>query len=193
MFTITGLELQIMNWIQTIFKNPLLDFVMVPISRLGDHGLIWILLAICLLCFKKTRKLGILTGLSLCFSLLITNILLKELIARPRPFTFQEVSLLIAPPLDFSFPSGHTSASFAVAFVILYGQKLGSEITLRWGYFRFDLIVVILATLMGASRIYLFVHFPSDVLAGIAIGFLCSILSIKLLKHKLSSESEASH
>ncbi len=193
MLTMTELELQSMDWIQQVFKNPLFDIFWVKISQIGDHGLVWILLSICLLCFKKTRTLGILTSLSLLFSLLITNIVLKDLIARPRPFSIQPVTLLIAPPMDYSFPSGHTSASFAVAFVIFYGQKINSEIKLRWGFLRLDLSVITLATLMAISRIYLYVHFPSDVLAGVFIGFLCSTLAIITLKYMSNLNTKITH
>lgn len=193
MISITELELQSMDWIQQVFKNPLFDIFWVQISQIGDHGLVWILLSICLLCFKKTRTLGILTSLSLLFSLLITNIVLKDLIARPRPFSIKPMTLLISPPTDYSFPSGHTSASFAVAFVIFHGQKINSEIKLRWRFLRLDLSVIVLASLMAISRIYLYVHFPSDVLVGILIGFLCSTLAIITLKSMSNYGTKLKH
>ena len=107
-------ELTILNWIQAHLRCGVLDAVMVPVSRICDHGEVWILLAAILLAIPKTRKLGTCVACGLALDLLFCNLALKPLIGRVRPFAVNPtVSLLIPPPVDASFPSGHTAASFA--------------------------------------------------------------------------------
>lgn len=163
------MELFILDVIQEL-RSPLLDSFFVTITRLGDAGLIWIGIALALVVFKKTRSLGIIVILALSFSLLITNGLLKNIFQRPRPFNYRSLMLLIERPNDFSFPSGHTSASFALAFVFIR-QKVTFKKIAVYKY------VILLACLMAFSRMYLYVHYPSDILGAICIAYLCSRLS----------------
>ena len=120
------LEFQILNLIANM-RTDLLDTILPVISSFGDKGIGWIVLSVILTCIPRYRKAGITMGLALIFCLLIGNMTLKPLIARPRPYTyFPEMTLLIAPLADFSFPSGHTFASFASATALfLYHKKAG--------------------------------------------------------------------
>lgn len=143
---------------------PVLDFFFKMITHLGDAGLFWIATGILLLCFRKTRVCGFCVLAGLAVGALITNVTLKPLVARDRPFWVNDtVQLLVSAPKDFSFPSGHTQASFVSAAAIWMNHR-------KWGTAAF-----ILAALIAFSRLYLYVHFPTDVLAGAVIGICVGI------------------
>ena len=174
------LDGNILLFIQEFIRNPFLDPIVIFITSLGDGGMIWILATIALLIPKKTRRIGWMSALALLGSLLINNTLIKNLVARPRPFTvLPELNILIPTPGEFSFPSGHTSSSFAAAAVFYrhLPKKLGVP-------------AVILAALIGLSRLYVGVHYPTDVLAGalmgIALSYLAQIL-VEAVEKKLKS------
>lgn len=172
---ITELDLSILDWIQAHLRCGILDRVVPAITMLGEAGWIWILLAVVLLARKKTRKLGAAVAISLVLDLVLCNLLLKPLVARPRPFTFRsELTLLVKAPRDFSFPSGHTAASFAAAAALLFSKSRG------W------IPAMVLAAAIALSRLYLYVHYPTDVLAGGAVGIACgffgAILAEKAMK-----------
>ena len=152
-------EFAFLNWIQTNLKCAFLDTVMPLITKLGDAGIFWIAVTLLMLAVRRTRKYGHAAAFALSFGLVIGNCLLKPLIARVRPYDIQTaVSLLISAPTDFSFPSGHTQASFAVATVIfLWNKRVGT-------------VALITAALVAFSRMYLYVHYPTDVLAGLLFG-----------------------
>lgn len=152
------LELPILFWIRKHLTNPFLDTVMPYITSLADHGEFWILLALILVCFKKTRKAGVAMGIAMVCGYLIGNMGLKNLFARTRPYDMVEVELLVAKLHDFSFPSGHTLVSFEAATALWYYHR-------KWGIAAF-----VLAALIAYSRLYLFVHYPTDVLAGAVLG-----------------------
>ena len=158
------IEFKILYFLQSLHA-PWLDIFMQSVTYLGDRGFIWILLGIVFLCYKKTRKMGICLLLSLGVGFLLGNMVLKNMIARQRPCWIDEqILLLISNPRDFSFPSGHSLAAFEGSVSIwLYRRK--------WGIW-----FLILATLIAFSRLYLFVHFPTDVLAGIIIGTIIAVL-----------------
>lgn len=157
------MEFEILYAINNL-HNPILDKVMIVMTNLGDAGLIWIGIAIILLFIKKTRKCGALMLVSMVLGLIIGNGLLKNLIARERPcWIDRSIPLLIPEPHDYSFPSGHTLASFEAATMIYLHNK-------KWG-----IVCFVLATLIAFSRMYLFVHFPTDILCGVALGTLISI------------------
>lgn len=161
-----ALDWEVLRWIQSTFRCGALDFLMPNISMLGDVGAIWLVIALVLIFSKKHRKCGItlLIALALCF--LIGNLCLKPLVARPRPCWLDPgVTLLIPNETDFSFPSGHTLASFAAATVLL-----------KWDR-RYGICAFVLAFLIAFSRLYLYVHFPSDILGGMAIGVLIGLLA----------------
>lgn len=167
----TGIELQILDFIQENLRSGAGDFLMPLITSLGNAGIFWILLCICLLINKKQRKVGTLLMAALVIDFLLCNVLLKNLVARTRPFDVNTgVQLLIAKPHDFSFPSGHTAASFASVTVLYMGK-------VKYWY-----LALILAAVIAFSRLYLYVHFPTDVLGGIVVGVLSGALAALLLK-----------
>lgn len=153
--------MEILDFIQNHMRSDVLDLAMPLITKLGDGGLLWILCCLILLLHPKTRRAGAVAAISLALEALLCNLLLKPLVARPRPFDVNPtVTLLIPRPHDFSFPSGHSGASFACAAALFFvRQKL-------WPF------ALALAALIAFSRLYLYVHYPTDVLAGIVLGFL---------------------
>ena len=164
-------EIEILNSIREIFSCPLLDSVMKTVSFFGNGGWFWIALGLTLTCFKKTRKMGITLCVALLINLIICNLTLKPLVARVRPFNFAEgVELIISKPTGFSFPSGHTSASFTgAASVFAYNKKIGA-------------LALAFALLIGFSRMYLYVHYPTDVLAGALVGVVSALSSFYIVK-----------
>lgn len=152
-------ELPVLYWIREHLTCPFLDEVLPFLSALSAHGEIWIGLALVLLCFKKTRMAGVTIGVTLLAGYLIGNVALKNLIGRVRPYDVApEIPLLVERLKDFAFPSGHTLASVGAATALtLYYRK--------WG-----VVALTLAAIIGFSRLYLFVHYPTDVLAGAALG-----------------------
>lgn len=167
-----NIELSILDWILTL-HTPFLDKIMVFITRLGDAGIIWIVLSIVLLLIPKTRKSGAVMVAALVVDVLLCNIVLKNLVARTRPYDVNTgVHLLVAKLHDYSFPSGHTAASFAsVTALYLAGEKK------LWKF------ALVLACLIAISRLYLYVHYPTDVLGGILFGVISGYLGYrKVLK-----------
>ena len=165
------MELQILDALQTI-HTPVLDAMMCGITRLGDAGIIWILLCIVLLVLPKTRKSGVILMAALLVDLVICNGILKPLVHRIRPFDVRTgIELLVKRPTDFSFPSGHTAASFAsVRALYLAGEK------------KIWISSLGLAVLIAFSRLYLYVHYPTDVLGGVVAGLAAGALGYWLVK-----------
>lgn len=163
------MELQFLYMLQQL-HTPVLDTLMVGITKLGDIGLVWILITVVLLCTKKHRFCGIRLVVVLALCLLVGCVGLKNLIGRDRPCWIDtNIPMLISIPLDYSFPSGHTMSSVACAHVLFtYHHK--------WGVFAY-----ILAGLIAFSRMYLFVHFPTDILGGLVIGLLLGILTNRIM------------
>ena len=142
---------------------------MVRLSGLGNAGLIWIAIALLLLFWKSRRMCGITILGGLISQLLLCNLLLKNLVARPRPcWINDQIGLLIAVPADYSFPSGHTTAGFIAAVILLHYDR------------RIGIPALLLAAGIGFSRLYLYVHFPSDVLAGAVLGTLIGLASLRI-------------
>lgn len=155
----SNIELMTLDWIQNI-RTPVGDAVMCFITKLGNAGMIWIVLAVILLLIPKTRKSGLVMMAALCIDLVVCNGILKNLFARIRPCDVNtQIQLLIARPDDFSFPSGHTAASFAAVAALYFSgeRKLWKP-------------ALILACLIAFSRLYLYVHYPTDILGGILVG-----------------------
>ena len=160
---IMNIDILILDFIQDYIKNPFFDFLMPWISWLGNGGLIWIIAAVVLLAIPKYRKGGIALSVGLLAGLLIGNLTLKPLIARVRPFDMVEgIELLIAAPNDFSFPSGHTLSSAIAAATLTMTDK-------RFGY-----AAIPLATLIAFSRMYLYVHYPTDILGAVLLAAVIS-------------------
>ena len=156
---IQNLDWAILDALRRAFVCPPLDVLMPVVTHLGDGGALWILCAVALLISRKYRRSGAMLLCGLAAGALIGNLLLKNLIARPRPCWLQpDVPLLIAVPKDFSFPSGHTLASVIAATTLARTHR------------KFGWIAIPTAALIAFSRLYLFVHFPSDVLASVLLG-----------------------
>ena len=157
-------DLPILEWIQAYLQSDFLDTVMPIITLFGEGGIFWIAWAVILLIIPKTRKIGLSMIIALLLGLLVCNLTLKPLVARVRPYDLQEqdfgvyINLLINRQSDFSFPSGHTIASVEAAVVLLkYSRKMGIP-------------ALIIAILVSLSRLYLYVHYPSDVLVSVVLG-----------------------
>ena len=173
-----SLDLPILDWIQANLKNDILDVIMPIITLFGDGGIFWIACAVLLLIFPKTRKIGLGMGFALILGLIVCNITLKPLVGRIRPYDFQmehfqkEILLLTERMHDYSFPSGHTIASFEAATVLLKNSK------------KMGIPAMILAVLIAFSRLYLYVHYPTDVIfsifAGILFAFIGDALAAKV-------------
>lgn len=154
------MEADILLWIQNNIRNDVLTPIFKFITTLGNAGVIWIVLSVGLLIPKKIRRVGVLTLVSLLFSALIDNVILKNVVARTRPYDLIEgLTSLVGAQKDYSFPSGHTGSAFAAAVVMFLGLPK-----------KYGIPILVFACLMGLSRLYVGVHYPSDVLGGVLIG-----------------------
>lgn len=175
----------VFQWIQTHIWCSFLDVFMPIITFLGEGGWFWIVLAVLFLFMKKYRKSGVSMAFALILMLIVNDLILKNIFARVRPFNFAEFAdlyavfptalngkpdLLVHLPSSFSFPSGHTSSSFAAATAIL--------LTKKW---KVGVPAFILAILIGFSRNYLMVHYPTDVLFGALFGIIYALLAYFLI------------
>lgn len=169
------LEFALLDLIQTYLKTDWLDTLVPAFTHLCDHGELWIALAVVLLLFRRTRPFGAAVALALVFDLVTCNWIMKPLFHRVRPYDVNTAVQLLVPRLgDFSFPSGHTACSFAAAGALRHSGS-------RWWW-----AALVVAVLMGLSRLYLYVHWPSDVLAGAIVGWLCGMAAAYLVKRKTS-------
>lgn len=171
MTAFTQFEGQILLWIQENLRGAP-DAPVRFITMLGDHGMIWIALVVLLLCFRKTRRAGMTAALSMILTLLVVNLLIKPLAARTRPYeVIDGLRCIVAWERDFSFPSGHSAHSFACAWTLLRcaPRKLG-------------LPALVLAVLISLSRLYVGVHYPSDVLCGALAGILMAEAALRLAR-----------
>lgn len=157
------MDFAILDFIQNL-RCDVLDEIFAVITHLGDGGAVWIVIGIAMLFSKKYRKSGVMMLVSLALCAVLTNVVIKPVVARTRPFLQAGIEPYIAPPGGYSFPSGHTSASFASAFSLFFNHK-------KEGYFAFAA-----ATLIAFSRLYFYVHFPTDVIAGVVVGLACSLI-----------------
>ena len=165
------MELRFLDFLQTI-HTPLLDKILAFITSLGNAGIIWIVLAVVLRILPKTRKTGIIVAAALLMDLILCNLILKNLVARVRPYDVNTaIAILIKKPLDFSFPSGHTAASFA-AMTALFLAKMKKA----W------IAALVLAVLIAFSRLYFYVHYPTDVLGGAVLGNLSGIIGYTIVE-----------
>lgn len=164
------MELEILHAIQNMHTD-WLSPIMIFVSALGNHGIFWIILGLVLFFIPKTRRCGGIMLISMALSYLLGNIILKNVIGRGRPFTVDStVQLLIPEPGEFSFPSGHTLNGFTAATALyLHYHKAG-------------IAALLFAGLIAFSRMYLFVHYPTDILAGIILGVADAVLVYMLAK-----------
>lgn len=167
-------DLPVLDWIAENLGCGFLDFLMPVITLFGEGGVFWIACALAMLISRKYRREGLAMGLALLMGLIICNLTLKPLIERMRPYDFQRayfgnvIPLLIDGLSDFSFPSGHTIACFEAATVLMCTRK------------KLGIPALILAFLVAFSRLYLYVHYPTDVLFSIVAGTLIGILACPL-------------
>lgn len=169
-------DLPILDWIAGNLQCGFLDFLMPLITLLGDAGIFWIAVSALFLFFPKYRKAGLSMGIALLIGLVVCNMILKPWVGRIRPYEYQlnhfgkTIELLVATPHDCSFPSGHTIASFEAAVALtVHNRKLGIP-------------AMVLAVLIAFSRMYLYVHYPTDVLASVILGTAIAFLSCFLVK-----------
>lgn len=172
-------EFDILYGLQKI-HNPVLDWLMAHLSDLGNIGLFWMIVAAIMAISKKYRECGLQMFAAMLLAFIVGNLILKNLVARDRPCWIDpSIALLVKSPLDYSFPSGHTMNGFVSAVTIFCNdRKLGT-------------VAIILAALIAFSRLYNFVHFPTDVLAGMVIGigsaWIVNALKKRYLQKKQSS------
>ena len=177
-------DLSVFQWIQGI-HNEFLDALMIGITTLGNGGAVFIAIGLALLFTKKYRKAGLAVLVALLVMLLCNDLFLKEFFARPRPFNLFETNPekyafwgkgyiypeLISKPTSFSFPSGHTASAFAAAIALLWHNR------------KFGIPTTIFAALMGFSRIYVEVHYCTDVIAGVVSGTICAFVAVLIVKY----------
>ncbi len=164
------MELEILHMIQGLHRD-WLDPVMIFFSAIGNDGLCWIVLSVVLACFPRTRKSGVSMLLGMAVTFVLGNLLLKNLVARPRPCAVDtSVVLLIPFPSEYSFPSGHSSNGFTAASVLFaYHRRAG-------------LAALLIAGVIAFSRMYLFVHYPTDILGGVCLGIADACLALWLVR-----------
>lgn len=164
---VQSVDESILLWIQENLRGGLMDGPLTLLTTLGNAGILWIVLSLAMLLVPKTRRAGLLALAAMGICYLCNDMIIKMLVARPRPFvTVPELWTMVEPPSSWSFPSGHTCSSFAAAGIwcrTLEGRRL-------------KIGALVLAALMGFSRLFVGVHYPSDVLVGMCVGFLGSQL-----------------
>ncbi len=169
---IADMDGSILLFIQDGIRNPALTPVFTAITVLGNGAVIWILMAMGLLVPRRTRRTALTCAVALLVSLLVNNAALKNIVGRIRPYdAIPGLIPLIGRPWDYSFPSGHTASSFAAAWVLY--RRLPK---------RFGIPGLVLAGLIGISRLYLGVHYPTDVLFGAVSGIGCGCIACVLVQ-----------
>lgn len=162
-----SMDIAVLEFFQGL-DNPVLDALMTAFTRLGDHGLIWITICLVLMVYKPTRLWGVMAGISLAMTFFIDEFLLKSIFLRERPFVaIPGVELIVDPPSGFSFPSGHSATAFSVAVCLLFCPRV--KLPLR-------VLAMMFAAAVAFSRVYLSVHYLTDVVCGSLVGIACGIL-----------------
>ena len=203
---ITQLDGNLLIGIQNALNADWLTPVMNFITLFGEGGIFWIALCLFLLIFKRTRRLGIFCAASLLLTFVCCNLILKPAVDRVRPWvTFQLVNAMLAPPGDASFPSGHSANSMGAAWGLFMatmparirredgspaGRSYAATPCLGWNgegvdprrAHRFAAAAVVLAVLIGISRLYLGMHYPTDVICGLILGMICAAVVYKLIR-----------
>lgn len=170
---ITKIDFSILYWIQDNLRNSFMDFVMPLFSNLQDGGLIWISIAVVMLFFKRTRYCGIAVLFAMGIDTLITEYGIKNIVCRVRPCNLvDDVNMLVKKPTSYSFPSNHSASAFAGAVAVMLTIKKKA-----WTIPAF-----VFSGIISFSRMYVFVHFPSDVFAGILLGSTVAVLVCYLMK-----------
>ena len=162
-------EFAFLDWLYQ-FRNPVMNAVSIFFDYAGAHGEIWIAFTLLLLLFRRTRKAGFAMAVALVLYMAAGHFFLKPLFARPRPCDLNtSITMLVARPHGHSFPSGHTASAFAAAFALwLQNRKLGVP-------------ALVLAAFIAFTRLYLYVHFPTDVLGGLVLGIALGALASRIV------------
>ena len=161
----------ILLWIQNNLRTGFLDPIMKALTMLGDKGMIWIAITLALLIVRKTRPLGVTCAVSMVIGLIVTNLIIKNWAARIRPYELIPGLQCIVPLADdFSFPSGHATNSLACGWVLF--RKTPK---------KYGVPALILAILISLSRLYVGIHYPTDVLGGVVIGICSAVLAMWLV------------
>lgn len=164
---IDQMDLSLLNFLQEHCRTDFLDAFFSIVTTLGNSGIIWIVLSLILICTKKYRRIGILLLIALLIGSVLGEGILKPLIGRARPFySNTEIDLLITPPSGYSFPSGHSWSSFTAATILCFANR------------KIGFAALFLAACIAFSRLYLYVHFPSDVLVGILCGIATGLFAV---------------
>ena len=160
----------ILLWIQEHLRAGFATPAVMFLTRLGDHGMLWIAMALVLMAFRRTRRIGLTCAISMAIGLVLTNLVIKNWVARVRPYeVVQGLECLVGAQKDFSFPSGHTTNGLACAWVIfrLAPKKYGAP-------------ALALAIVIALTRLYVGVHYPTDILGGAVIGLACAMIALRL-------------
>lgn len=164
-----NLDSNILLFLQEYVRNPILNALLIPFTLSNNSGIICFVIIALFLYFKKLRKVGILMTISLILEFIVTNLILKNWVARIRPYeVIDGLTLLVGKAHDLSFPSGHTGSAFALAVVVFMVMER-----------KYGITALALATLMGFSRLYVGIHYPSDVLGGMVLGVITSVIAVK--------------
>lgn len=173
---ITKIDFSILYYIQEHLRCSFLDFLMPLFGFIQEGGMVWIVISIILICFKKTRYCGFAILLAMGIDTLITEFAIKNIVCRVRPCNYNDlkisIDMLVSRPDSYGFPSNHSASAFAAATALLVTLKKK-----RWAILGY-----ILAIAIALSRLYVFVHFPSDVLVGAIVGSLIALLVCFLMK-----------
>ena len=183
------MEANILLWIQDNLRNDFLDPIVKFITHSGDHGYLWIALLLILFCIPKTRRTAIIGAVTLLLTFAVTNLCLKPLIGRTRPYEVIEgLTRIIEKQSDRSFPSGHTANSMAVGVSLWLVSKKYELIGDKKLYFpkAAGWVVLVWSVLVGLSRLYVGVHYPTDVLGGAIIAIVNTLLVFGLYKKILA-------
>jgi undecaprenyl-diphosphatase len=164
-------EFAVLDFFQKYLHSDLATLCMKFFTMLGEGGIFFIVCTLILLLIPRTRKTGAMMAVSLILEALLCNVLLKPMVARIRPYDVNtDVLILVRKPSDYSFPSGHTGAAFAVAGALLFSKN------------RYRYAALVLGILIGLSRLYFYVHYPTDVLTGALLGLFTGWASVQICR-----------